>query len=81
MKGRVPLSKEVARFGSDQDVSIGVRIEMTAMGQHAIVITADGKELWLTARQAVDLQHKLGKVIIDWLQTMVEFFMKTKDDA
>lgn len=78
MKGRDVLPSHVMKYGTDQDRSIVVEIRTTNVGQQVLVISIGNNEIALTPRQAVDLQHKLGKVIIDWLMAMVPMFLGNK---
>ena len=78
MKGRLTPTNDQQRFGTDQDMGLKVRRDRTSTGQECIVISYQNVEMPMTIRTAIDLQHKLGKLIIDSFTDMMLIFMKEK---
>lgn len=78
MKGKIPPSEQQQKYGTDQDMGLKVRRDRTSTGQECIVIAYQNVEMPMTIRTAIDLQHKIGKLIIDSLTDAMLLFMKEK---
>lgn len=56
----------LTRYGLDQDPEI--RVELTGDGElYCFELELGSQRVKLHARSAVDLHHKLGKALLDWI--------------